>query len=812
MSSWGVARGAAGRWLVALALLICAILSGLGDAHAQTGDDAWLAAQPRASSQSSSQSSSRPSSAQASTTAQRGSRVVREVLALYDSTQEAAPDRTRIHRYLELPLNHLGLTVTYWDLAAGLPDAELVKRQRGIITWFGERLADPGAYLDWAARTAAQGTRFVVLEFVGSTLKPDELPKVNAFMNRLGLEVMPRWVGTAEAGSIVTRDAGMTDFEAKLEAELPGYMVMEPRSTGPGGGSFRSHVVLESKASRVAPQVRSSVIVTGPAGGFAAFGYVRRVDPRTGRLSWLINPFLFLTAALALEQAPIPDTTTVAGRRMYFAQVDGEGWHSPAAVGATTAADVVRKQLIAPYPDLPVSVGLIAADADPAFGAGEATVESARRMFALPQVEAASHTYTLPLRWTDLESYDRERELARIFVRRASMLRSGEQSGSVLARFAARDYAMQSERAFQAAGNDMPRALMQRPFNLDMEVAGALSAVRALVPADKPTPQLYLWSGDNRPFEAAIRATRAAGARNLNGGDPRFDTEFPSIMYLAPTGRPVGRERQFYAVNSNDISDTNGGRGPFDGQARLSATWDNTETPQRLKPMHLAYHMYAATRPDSLGVVRQLLEKVRASRVAPVSAAHYAAIADAFYEVEISRMAPMKWRVANRGALQTVRFDDAANLYVDMRQAQGVLGFTHHGKSLYVALDDAVPEAVVALTSARPEPRRQERPYLVDSRWQVSRLKVAACGFEAEVRGYGAGEMTWAGVRPGGYTVSLASERSEVEIATEAMVDQGGEFKVTLNGRDIASPAITGGRLKVACARVSPLRTGTISR
>ena len=47
--------------------------------------------------------------------------VRREILALYDSREEPRPDQTRIHRFAEMPLNHLGLVVTYWDVNAGLP-------------------------------------------------------------------------------------------------------------------------------------------------------------------------------------------------------------------------------------------------------------------------------------------------------------------------------------------------------------------------------------------------------------------------------------------------------------------------------------------------------------------------------------------------------------------------------------------------------------------------------------------------------------------------------------------------------------------
>ena len=38
--------------------------------------------------------------------------VRREILAIYDSREEPRPDQTRIHRFAEMPLNHLGFVVT----------------------------------------------------------------------------------------------------------------------------------------------------------------------------------------------------------------------------------------------------------------------------------------------------------------------------------------------------------------------------------------------------------------------------------------------------------------------------------------------------------------------------------------------------------------------------------------------------------------------------------------------------------------------------------------------------------------------------
>ena len=68
---------------------------------------------------------------------------------------------------------------------------------------------------------------------------------------------------------------------------------------------------------------------------------------------------------------------------------------------------------------------------------------------------------------------------------------------------------------------------------LRIEVLGALKFSEQFAPAGKRA-KLYLWSGDTTPFAAALAATRAAGVRNMNGGDSRFDSEYPSVAYVPP--------------------------------------------------------------------------------------------------------------------------------------------------------------------------------------------------------------------------------------------------------------------------------------
>ena len=77
-------------------------------------------------------------------------------------------------------------------------------------------------------------------------------------------------------------------------------------------------------------------------------------------------------------------------------------------------------------------------------------------------------------------------------------------------------------------------------------------------------------------------------------------------------------------------------------------------------------------------------------------------MADDFFTLEMEQVDLFSWAITQRGAVETVRFDDADKLAVDYAASTGVLGGNRHAGSLYVALDPSVARAVVTL-KARPD-------------------------------------------------------------------------------------------------------------
>ncbi len=702
-----------------------------------------------------------------------------DVLALYDRRRERAPHLTRIHKYAEMPLNHLGLRVIYHDVNAPLPPVEDLGRYRGILTWFAEPLAKPDAVLDWLDMALARGLKYVVLGSVAPPSSDARLEQVNRVLARIGLEDRGDTVDMPWKARVVERDPEMVGFERQIDKALPDFAVIEARR-----GDAEPHLVIEAPLGGAT--VRSTLVATAPGGGFADDDFTVYYEQNTDRVRWTLNPFAFFARAFGDERRPIPDTTTIAGRRIYFSHIDGDGWNNVSEIegyreAQKLSAEVIEREAIVPYPDLPVSVGLIAADTNPRLGGNRNAGVIARRLFALPQVEVATHTNTHPFNWQFFESYDRAEELRLIESHAAPVLSMRERFSRGVLKVAGKPMPTDQSDKYIAGSDSLPRTYLREPFSLDNEIGGALKGAEAFAPEGKRA-RIYLWSGDTTPFPAAIRAVRLAGAYNMNGGDSRFDAEYPSVSYVPPIGRSAGSERQIYAGNSNENTYTNDWTGPYHGQFMLVNTLANTERPRRLKPFNLYYHMYSGERPGALAAVKHILDIARKARVIPVPASNYAAVANDFFGVEIVQVDLFSWAVSRRGALSTVRFDEAGQLAVDLGRSRGVLGSIRHEELMFVSLDPAVETAIVTLRGRTAEQgaRREGKAAdasLVDSRWIISNLTREACGFRFTAQGFGAGDMTWTTSPRRGFRVSVTKNGTVLSQETR-WADDRGNFEV----------------------------------
>ncbi len=700
-----------------------------------------------------------------------GRKVKRDIIALYDGRRERLPHETRIHKFAEMPLNYLGYRVIYQDVNARLPDAATLGHVQGVVTWFVEPLRRPEAVVDWLDALTARGIKLVVL---GEVAPPDAaamLPSINRILARIGLEHTGEYVDLTWRAFIVEQNPDLVGFERPIDKALPGYSVLRTKGT-----DVEPHLLIEGPAAG-GGRVTATVVATGPGGGFASQNYTVYYEPNTDRVRWTLNPFAFFKRALGSERYPIPDTTTLSGRRIYFSHIDGDGWNNLSEIeghkeAQRFSADVIAREAIIPYPDLPVTVGIIAGDVSTELGGNPAGRTVARQIYALPQVEVGSHTYTHPYAWQFYETYDRSAEEAKIKEYRPPDQSTRERVTEGIAKLSGKSLPNTRYNPYVAGTDDLPRTYLRNPFDLDLEIGGALRVSESLAPAGRKA-KAYLWSGDTTPFPDAIREVRRNGAHNINGGDSRLDREYPSVTYVPPISRPARSERQIYAANSNENTYTNDWTGPYYGFMMLEHTLANTERPRRLKPFNLYYHMYSGEKPASLAAVKKFLELARNSPVVPISAAHYSELADDFFTAEIEQVDLFSWAVTSRGLMQTVRFDASEFLVVDMERSAGVLGSNRRDDGLYVTLDAAVKGAIVTLRSRSEAekgvatPRRGPPADLIESRWLLSDYAGDGCGFRVNAQGYGPGEMVWQTTARKGFRV--AANRSGTQFYEEAV-------------------------------------------
>lgn len=699
-------------------------------------------------------------------------RIPRDVIALFDSLDDAQPTATLVHQLLEMPLNHLGYRVVYRDVRAGLPQLAVGGPVRGVVLWLRSSSKPPAELWRWLAGLERDGVRHVIVAN-GALLQPGRAGERSESRLPAPLRYTGYHVERTFDAVVAALDPAMFGIEGGFAAPYPGFPAVELLGASTPADPVAVHLAIEYA---LGPRRQRAVIAaTGRFGGYIAEDYAFTFDRTSRRLRWIVDPFRFLEAALGSGRPwPIPDTTTLTGRRIYFSHVDGDGWGNPTSVPGyvereAIAAEVLHKELVEPFPDLPVTIGLVAGDLDPQMGGSRQARRSAQDVLSLRHVEAGCHTYTHPYDWAFFGSYSRSEELRRTAAARAAGGSLDNSSGIT---------AQARQRTF------LPRLYGQVPFDREREVAGAVALIESLLPRGKRVA-LYQWSGSTLPDEDMVRRTRAAGLANMNGGDPRLDRQFPSHAYLSPLTRPVGAERQVYTAGSNEFIywQTSGSAA---GYLLFSETVERSEQPRRLKPFNLYFHAYSAERSETLAIVRRHIELARRSPVHPIASSRFASIVEGFFAAEIDAISDDVWVIGGRGMLGTFRLDGAGGRRIDFDRSRGILGERETNGSLYVSLDEAEPRPVIALLREN-SPSTATRPRLVESNWRISRLSFGHCQLRFDATGFGTGRMLWDGLPPGAYVITTTSGVD----AKEWQLDADGAGRLDLSLPSYATDNVT---------------------
>jgi len=413
---------------------------------------------------------------------------------------------------------------------------------------------------------------------------------------------------------------------------------------------------------------------------------------------WVLNPFRFFRKALGTPAtAPAPDVTTVNGRRMLMAHIDGDGFMNRARLpGTPFAAKVILNRILKRFP-IPHTVSIIEGEIGPK---GLHPKESpqleriARRIYRLPNVEPATHTFSHPFAW--------------------QRIKPGEPSGKY----------------------NLP--IPHYRFDLAREITGSVHFInRNLLPPGKHT-KVLLWSGDALPGKKALSMAHRDGLVTMNGGFTTITRDRPTLTLVAPLGRPVGNSFQVYAPIMNEELYTNNWHGPYYGFRHVRETYAMTGRPRRLKPIDIYYHFYSGTRRASLRALKSLYRWALSRPVFPLYVSEFVPMVHAFRHVRLARTPRGAWRIYHPPALHTLRLPYGAG-YPDLARSRGIAGFRDGPDGRYLHLTGR-SEVTLHLAAHRPR-----EPYLSRSNAFLKSWRRTPDGVRFRMRGHRPVVMEWGG-------------------------------------------------------------------
>ncbi len=558
----------------------------------------------------------------------------RKILGLYDGREGPDPVYTDLQRLAVMPLNYLGYQIELHDLRKPLPSGLLIGRYAGILIWpysdaSGQRL------LPWVSRQIEAGMKVLFLSRFGIPARQAAVP--------LGLGYDS---GPPPRHLDILHQSSLLGYELPV---LPSPDLFVPIRLKVGTPLLT--------LGRDKHPVSDPVALT-PWGGYALAPFVT-AQPMTATARWVLDPFLFFPRALQLPLQPAPDVTTGNGVRFLFSHIDADGFESRVErPGGPLAVTELRQRILERY-RIPTTFSVITSMlGDQGYHPRESPLlrAEARKVFALPWVEAGSHTFSHPFYWQDTE-------------------------------LAKRNYTVQY----------LP--LPGYRFNPLQEIAGSAAFINTrLLPPGKRV-KLLQWSGDCTPGADALAITYGAGLGNINGGETTITRANNSMTLVAPLGVFKGEYFQVFAPNQNENVYTNDWTGPFYGYRRVIETFQMTDTPRRLKPINIYHHVYSVTKEASRRALEDVYTWALAQKPHIIYAYDYFTKVLDFNRTVVARDGD-GWLIRNRGDLRELRLPKGAG-YPDLDQSRNILGFHTHGDSRYVHLGPG-GEAYLALASRPP--------------------------------------------------------------------------------------------------------------
>jgi len=585
----------------------------------------------------------------------------RRVLVVHDTSFDGEAHSSPAQQSIVMPIQYLGYRVDLLDITRErLPEGVLSDRYAGVVAWLESSASGENAsWTEFATRLLDQRVPLALFNTPGFSIS-----------GRLGTRMGFRGLDTRLVApmAIAQRDP-MMGFEWEPRPVRQSVLALQ--------APLGSRSLLRVRDAR-GQEIDGAAIT--PWGGFAFRPFTLETLGGDNFSRWVIHPIDFVRQALRLPAMPVPDPTTETGRRLLMIHIDGDGFPSRAEIpGAPFASEAMRREFIERYP-VPHTVSVIEGEISEQglFPELAPQLEAiARRIFALPHVEIASHSRSHPFRWHAI-------------TRAADAAAANPATADTV-----REYSLK---------------LPGYQFNLASEITGSAAYIdRRLAPPGKKTA-VFLWTGDCVPPAQALRTAWEGGLLNMNGGDTVATRRNPTLSLVAPMSIRKEGWLQIYAPNQNENVYTNLWTGPFFGFEQVIETFEITEEPLRLKPINIYYHTYAASKAASIVALRRVYDWALARPVHPVFASEYIRKVLDFEDMAIGRevAGARRWRIVGSGQLRNLRLPAGQGERIDLAASESVLGWVAGPGGDYVHLGGARAWLAVSASAQRRPAGRTE--------------------------------------------------------------------------------------------------------
>lgn len=547
--------------------------------------------------------------------------VPRNVLVLLDVAAGEDVHTSEVQRFLGIHLNHLGLRYEFREVGRqGLPSEPLAGRYAGVVTWFRSGIDHPRLG-PWINARIKEGVPVAIFNAFGF-----QMTRLTAGM--LGLTNFS--APAPDSLAIIESDPKLMGFETRPRVDrtqLESVRLSDPKAP----------TLLRMKDNR--NNLYDAAALT-PWGGFALGPFATTTLPVLDPPRWVLEPLTFLKRALRLPDIPMPDVTTEGGRRIMMSHLDGDGFPSKAEYpGSPFAVEVLQREIWDRY-KFPVTVSVVEGELSPqgVYPALSAqTTALARKMYTLPYVEPASHSFSHPFSWADAMHGTSSVDITQL---------DGDASHTL----------------------EIPHY----KFDLKREIKGSMDYINnTLLPPGKKA-EIFLWTGNCVPPPEAIAQTYLDGFLNMNGGDTMITNSRKSWTDIASQGVRKEGWYQVFAPNQDENVYTGNWTGPFYGFQRAIESYELTGEPVRFKAVDIYYHFYAGTKPASVAALHRIHRWAQAQPFTRLYVSQYIRKVIDFENTSIARATDGSLVYRTGANLRTLRVPDGAPA-VDMNGA-GIAG------------------------------------------------------------------------------------------------------------------------------------------